>query len=369
MIAWRISRKINAALHQRRRRGAFRKPFSGNSAKRLLLLTIGERIPQSQIFPFHYYARDFRDALDTEIREVEISDYVAGLPDGPRDATTVCFQTPFDIPDDELARTMAAIRDRNPKARLVYLDWFAPTDLRMAHRLPEIDHYVTKHVLRDRDRYAKPLYGDTTLMDYYGRKYDLPHDETRFPIPPGFRDKLHLGPSFVTADFMLPAFAAGQRPDGPRPIDLHARIAVDGSPWYEAMRAESLAAAESLPDTETVTGTGIGHHRFISELQQSKICFSPFGYGEVCWRDFEAVLTGAVLLKQDMQHVETKPNIFVPNETYVPLRWDLSDFEEKARWLINDPAARDRIARQAFDRLHDYARSGRFAAQMAPLVG
>ena len=250
MIAWRISRKINAALHQRRRRGAFRKPFSGKSARRLLLLTIGERIPQSQIFPFHYYARDFRDALDTEIREVEITDYVAGLPDGPRDATTVCFQTPFDIPDDELARTLAAIREKNPQARLAYLDWFAPTDLRMAHRLPGIDYYVTKHVLRDRDRYARPVYGDTTLMDYYGRKYDLPHDETRFPIPPGFRSKLHLGPSFVTADFMLPAFAAGQRPDGPRPIDLHARIAVGGSPWYEAMRAESLAAAESLPDTE-----------------------------------------------------------------------------------------------------------------------
>lgn len=368
MIAGRIRRKLNTALHERRRRGAFRKPFSGRSANRLLLLSIGQRIPQSQIFPFHYYARDFRDALDTEIREVEISDYVAGLADGPRDATTVCFQTQFDIPDDELARTIAAIRDRNPDARLAYLDWFAPTDLRMAHRLPEIDYYVTKHILRDRARYADTIHGDTTLMDYYGRKYGLPHEETRFAIPRGFNDKLHLGPSFVTADFMLSGFAAGQRPTGPRPIDLHARIAVSGPPWYEAMRADCLTAAEALTGTETVTGTGIRHHRFIAELQQSKICFSPFGYGEVCWRDYEAVLTGAVLLKQDMAHVETKPDIFEANETYVPLRWDLSDFEEKTRWLIEDATARDRIARQAFERLRDYARSGRFAAQMAPLV-
>lgn len=368
MITWRLKRKFDTALHSRRRRGAYRRPFSGNTSRRLLLLSIGARIPQSQIFPFHHYAGDFRGALDTEIREVEIADYIAGHATGPRDATTVCFQTEFDIPDDDLARTIAAIREKNPAARLVYLDWFAPTDLRMAHRLPDIDIYVTKHLLRDRARYNGPVYGDTTLMEYYGRKFGLTHEETCFPIPQGFWNKLHLGPSFVTADFMLSAFASGHMPTGPRPIDLHARIAVSGSPWYEAMRAECLTAAEGVSDIRTITGTGIGHHQFISELRQSKLCFSPFGYGEVCWRDFEAVLTGAVLLKQDMHHVETDPDIFIPNETYVPLRWDLSDFEEKTRWMTADTKARDRIARQAFERLHDYAASGRFAAQMAPLV-
>lgn len=368
MITWRIRRKLEAALNDRRRRGAYRRPFGRTSARRLLLLTIGARIPQSQIFPFHHYARDFRDALDTEIREVEIADYVAGHATGPRDATTVCFQTEFDISDDDLARTLAAIREKNPQARIVYLDWFAPTDLRMAHRLPDIDLYVTKHLLRDRARYDRPVFGDTTLMEYYGRRFGLTHEETHFPIPEGFWKKLCLGPSFVTADFMLPAFAAGHRPTGPRPIDLHARIAVGGSPWYEAMRAECLSAAEGVTDIRTITGTGIGHHQFISELRHSKICFSPFGYGEVCWRDFEAVLTGAVLLKQDMRHVETDPDIFIPNETYVPVKWDLSDFEEKTRWLATDTQSRDRIARQAFERLHDYADSGRFAAQMAPLV-
>ncbi|QEW28521.1 glycosyltransferase family protein [Roseovarius indicus] len=368
MIAWRVRRKFEAALNDRRRRGSYRRPFDGTTARRLLLLTIGDRIPQSQIFPFHYYASDFREALDTEIRETDIADYVAGRSTAPRDATTVCFQTEFDIPEDDLARILAVIRERNPDARIVYLDWFAPTDLRMAHRLPQIDLYVTKHLLRDRARYDKPVYGDTTLMDHYGHHYDLPHEETRFPIPDGFWKKLLLGPSFVTADFMLPAFASGRLPTGPRPTDLHARIAVGGSPWYEAMRADCLSAAEGVSGIHTITGTGIGHHQFISELRQSKICFSPFGYGEVCWRDFEAVLTGAVLLKQDMRHVETAPDIFIPNETYVPVKWDLSDFEEKTRWLLSDTQSRDRIARQAFERLHDYANSGRFAAQMAPLV-
>ena len=47
-----------------------------------------------------------------------------------------------------------------------------------------------------------------------------------------------------------------------------------------------------------------------------------------------AVLTGAVLLKPDMSHVETDPDIFVPWETYAPLAWDLSDFAD-----VLDPTA------------------------------
>ena len=78
-------------------------------------------------------------------------------------------------------------------------------------------------------------------------------------------------------------------------------------------------------------------------------------------------MCGAVLLKQDMGHVETDPDLFVPGETYVPLRWDLSDFDEVVRGLLADPARRERIARAAFQKMQDYARSSRFVEQMTPL--
>ena len=369
MIAARIRRKLARAAHERRRHGALRAPFSGRTARRLLLLSVDHRIPQSQIFPFHHYAPAFRDRRDTEIREVEIGTYLQGGAALPEDATTVAFQTAFDISPDDLDALFAAIRARNPRARLAYLDWFAPTDLRLAHRVgPRVDNYVTKHLLRDRARYERPVYGDTTLMEHYGHSVGLHHEQTHFPIPDGFWNKLVLGPSFVTADFMLPAFARGRRPRGARPIDLHARLAVAGSPWYAAMRGQCQTAVAALTGLHVVTGTGVGHHRFLSELRRAKTCFSPFGYGEVCWRDFEAVLCGAVLLKQDMSHVQTDPDIFEAGETYVPVAWDLSDLDEKVHWLARDAAARDRIAGAAFDRLRDYARSARFVDQMAPLL-
>lgn len=369
MIGARLRRKLQTGLHERRRRTHYCRPFTGGARHRLLLLSVDHRIPQSQIFPFHFHAGRFAAECDTEIREADIDAYVAGTGPQPEGATVVAFQTRFDISDEALAAVLSRIEARNPGARLVYLDWFAPTDLRLAHRVgPRVDIYLSKHVLRDRDRYDAPVFGDTTLMEHFGRRFGLDHQITRFPIPEGFWNKLVIGPSFATAGFMLPEFAAGGRPDGPRPIDLHARIAVEGTPWYRAMRAECLAAAEALDGVSVRTGTGIGHHRFLRELERSKICFSPFGYGEVCWRDYEAVLTGAVLLKQDMSHVETDPDIFEPGVSYVPVRWDLSDFEDKVRWLLADDAARARIAGAAFARLHDYAASGRFVAQMAPLL-
>ncbi len=365
----RITRRIGAMRYARRRAGAFQRPFEARARHRILLLAVDHRIPQSQYFPFHHYADRFRERHDADIREVVMDDY--GQHEAhPKEATTVCYQSYFNISDEDLKRDMSRIRAHNPGARIVYMDWFAPTDLRMAARVaPYVDGYLTKHLLRDRGRYDCPTYGDTTLMDYYGRRFDLDHAVQRFSIPDGFWDGLHLGPSFATADFMLPVFDRGTLPQGPRPVDLHARIAVAGTPWYHAMRQGCADAVAALKGVRCVTGTGIRHDLFLREMLASKICFSPFGYGEVCWRDYEAVMTGAVLLKQDMSHVMTDPDIFVAGETYVPVAWDLSDLAEKIDWLLRDEAARTRISAAAFEVLRDYARSGRFVDQMVPVLG
>lgn len=369
----RIKRRLDVAQYERKRRSAFRAAFDASATQRLLLLGVDHRIPQSQLFPFHYYADAFRAQHDLDIREVPLEEY--GRPEHPSDATVVCFQTQFDIPERALREHLALIRTRNPNARVVYLDWFAPTDLRLADMIsPLVDAYVSKHLLRDRAQYAQPSFGDTTLMDHYGRTFGLAHEEQYFPVPHRFWDQLHLGPSFATADFMLPVFDRGVRPKGQgwtgkRPIDLHARIAVGGTPWYQAMRSGCAEAVAGLSEVRCVTGTGVRHDVFLREMRASKLCFSPFGYGEVCWRDYEAVMTGAVLIKQDMSHVETDPDIFVAGETYVPVKWDLSDFEVQVRRHLNDEVARHRIADAAFQRLQDYARSARFVDQMAPALG
>lgn len=352
-----------------RQRHLYGRPFSRNTAKRVLLLSIDARIPQSQIHPFHAYADQIRARADAEIREITADRFLHADQPGLDGATTVCFQTEFDIPLADLEALIARIRQRNPDARLVYLDWFAPTDLRLAQRMhPHVALYVKKHVLADLSQYGRPTQGDTNLTDHFSRRLGLEMPETVFPIPTGFLDKLVIGPSFVTDDLMLRmARAPAPRGEGDRPIDLHARLGIDGTDWYQRMRSECLYAVTALTGVRALTEFGVGQVQYLHELSASKICFSPFGYGEVCWRDFEAVCHGAVLLKPDMSHIRTAPDIFVPGETYMPLRWDLADFEDKVTLLLGDAALRQRLTANAFAVLHDYVTGPGFVDQMSPI--
>jgi hypothetical protein len=75
---------------------------------------------------------------------------------------------------------------------------------------------------------------------------------------------------------------------------------------------------------------------YIQKLVQSKICLSPFGMGEVCFRDFEAMYMGTILLKPYQDNILTAPNIYVANETYIPCNLDWSDLEEKIDYILSN---------------------------------
>lgn len=347
------------------RKRAMHRPFHGQSKNRILIVSLPGRIPQSQVFPFHYFAKDFKIMYDAEFREIDLYDLMNGKSTITGNATTVAVQTPFDISDTDLSTVFERLQNGNPNAKLVYLDWCAPTDLRNAHRIDQnIDFYIKKHVLRDRTLYGKPTLGDTNLTDHYKKHFGFPGSEITHPIPKDFNRKIIVGPSFCTAPSILHNFLKKVAPRRTRSYDLHARFDVEGADWYQAMRCEASDAVDKISKISTLKGFGVGLHSFIRELRQSKICFSPFGYGEVCWRDFEAVMSGTVLLKPDMSHIETSPNVFHPWETYVPIRWDLSDLPEVLGQLLSDEKLRQRISEQAFSVLHNFVTSDSFARGM-----
>ena len=71
-------------------------------------------------------------------------------------------------------------------------------------------------------------------------------------------------------------------------------------------------------------------------LFQSKIVISPWGYGEICWRDSEAVLAGCVLIKPRTDFVQTVDNFLSSEEAYQPCEIDASDLEEKVHLVLSD---------------------------------
>jgi hypothetical protein len=129
-------------------------------------------------------------------------------------------------------------------------------------------------------------------------------------------------------------------------IDVHARILMTGRPSIAYQRKLILDRIGN--DPRFLLG-GVSQKRYNEELPQSKIVLSPFGWGELCLRDFEAVRAGALLMKPDMGHLETWPDVFRPGETYVPFSWDAEDLLEKTGEYLGNNELRLRVARAAWD--------------------
>lgn len=340
-------------------------PFSGN--QRILFISERDAICQTQIFPFFFHATD----LHLDVRELPLAHFISGRhPYLKTSVDAVCLQTWFDLTPTALAELVDTIQAAWPMAKIAYFDWFAPTDLRYAEVLhPRIAAYVKKQILRDFSQYNQPTFGDTNLTDYYSRRCGLDLPSTRFHIPDGFQAKLWLSPHFAFSDHMLPYFLGQFPAQDQRTIDLHARIAVKGTEWYTKMRQEALDKVSAWEDKAAVVCRGrVSRQEYFAELFNAKLCFSPFGYGEVCWRDFEAMFTGSLLLKPDMSHLSCYPEAFIPFKTYVPLAWDLSDFDEKVEYYLHHPEARATIARNAFELMAGYFRQRAFISDVQPLL-
>ena len=333
-----------------------------------VLVSIDHELPQAQIYPFHAYGAEIERAVGERIYEIDLQHLEAGATHVPMPQVHwVGFQAPLNCPIDALLTQVHLLKRLFPAAMLVYFDWYAPLDLRHAEALdPYIAHYVKKQTFADLGRYRAATVGDTNLMDYYAGRYGLHYGVTQHKFPSGFEGKLALGTNFCVSAGLLDRFLSGL-PNRKRDIDVHARIAARGSDWYQTMRQESLDLARSVPGVRTVFEGRVSRARFFKELEQSKICFSPFGYGEVCWRDFEAIACGALLFKPRMDHVRVEPDIFVDGQTYVALEWDGSDYEEKVRHYLADAPARERITRQAYEVVETYLRERPFVGSVARL--
>lgn len=250
---------------------------------------------------------------------------------------------------------------------LIWLDTADSTGTCMFDVMPYVDLYFKKQLLKDKSLYCRDLYGARLFCDYYHKFLGIedPQITERAypPTSPKYLNKLRiswnvaLGDLYATPLQMLlhphtvkrPRFLS---PDTDRSLDVQYRgngySPIAGYPRSEASRLIQQIDGISISDVTKK----IPKKEYIAEGMSSKAILSPFGWGEICGRDFEAFVYGACMIKQSMEPFETYPDLYKSGITYVPLKWDFSDFKVKVLKAASEDYKR--IAKEAQSRYKFY---------------
>ena len=98
--------------------------------------------------------------------------------------------------------------------------------------------------------------------------------------------------------------------------------------YYSRHRKRSLDELDKLDGTYNVVSNRLLPEDYNIALSKSKCAVSPFGMGEICFRDFETWNMGCILIKPFMDNVITYPNPYIDRETYFACNNNWDDLNE-----------------------------------------
>jgi len=248
--------------------------------------------------------------------------------------------------------------------------------------LPYVDMFFNKSLFKDKTLYQKTLHGDELFTEHYHVNHGIDDPEPRIRktvTDMSLVSKIKVSWNMGIGDFpklkyrqraaVLVARIFGAKyvrpfyktkgvpdtfPENKGLFDINARW---GGPKRPTLLYHRNIILERIRNNPHFLTGKVSQNQYNREIRNCKITLSPFGWGEVCFRDFEAVLNGSLLLKPDMSHLETWPDIFIPYETYVPFDWDGTDLVEKGEYYLQNEKERIRIIRNAFDAYISQART------------
>lgn len=238
------------------------------------------------------------------------------------------------------------------------------------YSFPYVDDYFVSQMFSDPDDHKRPVKRGQLYSEYFAeRGISDGEDIYSVPVDDEALSKIHLAwnigagcyprnnllrqVGLIAAKIFSPGVVSffyndpshSTKPVNGEKYDVQARFSPLSVPSAGYQR--DLVQKKAETDNRILTGF-VKPRQYREELENSKIVVSPFGWGEVCFRDFEAILNGALLLKPDMSHIKTWPDIYIPYETYVPMRWDGEDMKEKIDEYLKDKKKRKMIIENAF---------------------
>ena len=281
---------------------------------------------------------------------------------------------------NQKSRTIDLIASyKNAGTKVIWFDTTDGTGTLQSSVLAVVDRYLKSQLLIDKSRYTKIIYGGRVHSEYYHNTVGISDNEAAIdePITPedtvklgvswnsGLADYSTYGPRWINLhrrtrlNWFLRYPGAIENPASRRPNNLSARFGATYSRATVRYQREKIREILSSQfDTQKLNRRG-----YMKELGRSKIVLSPFGWGEITLKDFEVFLTGGMLLKPSMDHMQTWPNFYEKGVTYLSHAWDLNNLEECIKWAIENESQRVELASEGQHRYIEHT-SGPNAADI-----
>ncbi len=326
-----------------------------------------DRISRFAVYPLRYNLPALRDRG----YHVCLKQSMDGFTASADECDILClssklFRKMWDIPETVFAKLESL---RRFARKIVWFDDSDGTGITHFELLPYVDRYLKKQLLADLADYRKEYYGDRVFTDFYHSRFGITDEFLPYhskPLDMSYADKVglswHIGLGDMQGDILpgwlnrirwcLPpkySFAFTCPGTGSRNYDFMFR----GTRKYDrptvSFHRERIGEILDRIDRPKISSGRVSIRRYRQDIRDSKVVVSPFGWGELGVRDFECWLYGACLVKPDMSHMQTWPDIFIPGRTYVPFKWDFTDLEEVVTELADDDETRVAIAGQGQD--------------------
>ena len=233
-----------------------------------------------------------------------------------------------------------------------------------------VKKYVKKQFYKDKNLYKKTFFRDRYYADFYQKKFQLEKDSDFkvYPLLKEYENKLVLGWNIGVGNYFniiqfnkiqkyrcitkslinnnlkfLDKYFLGYYKDLIKNQDIFYNFNLRSDDPKKSIHFQRNQISKILKKNFDLPLKRLNHKSYLERLGRSKVSVGAFGWGEICYREFEAVKMGAAVVFPNVDYLETWPNIYKDNFSYLSYKFDFSDLIEKIELAINDKILRDEL--------------------------
>lgn len=268
----------------------------------------------------------------------------------------------------DVKKYLKKLRSTKPDLKIIFFDHYDQSSSPFFKLLDEVDLYVKMKLFKDLNLYKEDYEGGYIFTDYMHKHSFLELGDWNFgsKVSHNQLDKLMVGWNLSSMNSLsrysrYPLLSLRSRLSK-KTNDIVCRLSISGgdenTSYYSKHRSMCLNELVKFKNKrrviENIDGSKVSFSEFNNEIRKSHLAISPFGWGEMTDRDFRIINHRTLLVKPDMSHLTTEPDIYVNGETYVPVEWDFSNLEEVCEYYLNHPKETKEIIENAARVLADF---------------